>query len=98
MELNYQMGPLKGQPLKDMVGADTPPQRKTTSTVFYVVQGKGAITMGDQEFSWKKNDVIALPPWCKYELINDGAEDAILFSINDRPIIRAMKLYREEKL
>ncbi len=47
---------------------------------------------------WQKGDILAIPPWSLHEHANIGSEDAILFSIQDQPVLEALGLYREEAL
>jgi gentisate 1,2-dioxygenase len=66
------------------------------SVVYYVVKGKGAIVADGKEHSWEANDIISLTPWTPHELLGDGGEDSVLFSLNDRPLLKSVGLYREE--
>jgi len=77
----------KGEKLK--------PKRVTGSSVFHVVQGKGRSTIEGKTFDWEKGDIIALPSWAQHDHANAGGEDAILFSISDRPVLEALGFYRE---
>jgi gentisate 1,2-dioxygenase len=78
----------KGEKLK--------PRRVTGSSVFQVVKGSGRSIINGKLFEWSKGDIIALPSWALHEHGNTGAEDAILFSISDRPVIEALGFYRED--
>ena len=72
-------------------------QRHTGSAVYYVAQGQGRTVIDGKAFAWRRGDVLALPSWALHEHANTSpAEDAILFSIQDRPILEALNLYREE--
>jgi len=73
-------------------------RRVTGSSVFCVVQGKGRTVIDGTAFDWSPNDILALPSWALHEHANTGGEDAILFSINDRPVMHALGFYREETL
>ena len=71
--------------------------RHTGSAVYYAAQGQGTTVIDGQAFEWKKGDVIALPPWSLHEHANTSqTEDSILFSIQDRPVLEALNLYKEE--
>ncbi len=72
------------------------PKRVTGSSVFHVVQGKGRSVIEGKTFDWEKGDIIALPSWTQHDYAAAGNEDAILFSISDRPVIEALGFYREE--
>ena len=71
-------------------------RRVTGSSVFHVVQGTGRSVIDGQPFDWAKGDIIALPCWAQHDADNTGNEDAILFSISDRPVIEALGFYRED--
>jgi gentisate 1,2-dioxygenase len=77
----------------------TKAHRHTGSAVYYVVQGEGMTIIDGQRFSWSKGDIIALPPWALHEHANSStSEDAVLFSIQDVPVLQALGLYYEEAL
>jgi len=78
----------KGEKLK--------PKRVTGSSVFHVVQGSGRSTIEGKVFDWEKGDIIALPSWAQHDYACAGNEDAILFSISDRPVLEALGFYREQ--
>jgi gentisate 1,2-dioxygenase len=78
----------KGEKLK--------PRRVTGSSVFHVVQGKGRSVIEGKAFDWEKGDIIALPSWASHAHSNTGSEDAILFSISDRPVLETLGFYREQ--
>ena len=48
------------------------------------------------EFRWDKSDIFVVPSWQWHCHENTTREDAILFSISDRPSTEALGLYREE--
>jgi gentisate 1,2-dioxygenase len=79
-------------------GEKTKAKRVTGSSVFHVVQGRGRSVINGTAFDWQKGDIIALPSWAQHDFANAGGEEAILFSISDRPVIEALGLYREELL
>ncbi len=73
------------------------PQRHTGSLLYYVIDGSGSTTVGDQVFDWSRGDFIAIPPWTWYAHRNDGDRPARLFQVNDIPAMQALGLYREER-
>jgi gentisate 1,2-dioxygenase len=77
-------------------GEKTKAKRVTGSSVFHVVQGRGRSVINGQGFDWDKGDIIALPSWAQHDFASTGPEDAILFSISDRPVLQALGFYREE--
>ena len=73
--------------------------RQTGSAVYYVVQGGGETIIDGCRFAWAKGDIITLPAWALHEHANlSPHEPAVLFSIQDRPVLEALGLYREEAL
>jgi len=80
-------------------GEGTKAHRHTGSAVYHVVQGEGVTVIDGKRFVWSKGDIIALPPWALHEHANtSGKEDAVLFSIQDTPVLQALGLYYEEPL
>lgn len=72
--------------------------RHTGSAVYYVVQGTGETIIDGCRFAWGKGDIIVLPSWAFHEHANVSTRDAtVLFSIQDRPVLEAVGLYREEE-
>jgi gentisate 1,2-dioxygenase len=62
-----------------------------------VVQGTGETIIDGVRFAWDRGDVITLPSWALHEHANTSSRDAaILFSIQDRPVLESLGLYREE--
>ena len=73
--------------------------RHTGSAVYYVSEGVGETIINGVRFAWGKGDIITLPSWALHEHANTSPhEDAILFSIQDRPVLEALGLYREAAL
>jgi len=80
-------------------GARLKAHRHTGSAVYYVVQGSGETIIDGARFAWDRGDIITLPSWALHEHTNLSTRDAaILFSIQDRPVLEALGLYREEEL
>lgn len=83
-------------------GAATKPHRHTSSTVYHVVEGEGATTVGDKknggnELTWAAKDCFFVPSWKWHHFRNDSRKNpAILFSVTDRPVLESLGLYREE--
>ncbi len=76
----------------------TKAHRHTGSAVYYVVKGEGMTIIDGTKFTWRKGDIIALPPWAVHEHANSsGLEDAVLFSIQDAPVLNALGLFYQEE-
>ncbi|MDE3076156.1 MAG: cupin domain-containing protein [Chloroflexota bacterium] len=80
-------------------GQRLPAHRHTGSAIYYAVRGSGVTVMDGQAFHWTQGSVFAQPSWALHEHANAStSEDAILFSIQDTPVLRAMNLHYEETL
>jgi gentisate 1,2-dioxygenase len=75
----------------------TQAHRHTGSAVYYVAKGSGTTVIDGQRFDWNKGDILALPPWALHEHGNRSeTEDAVLFSLQDAPVLQALGLFYEE--
>jgi len=77
-------------------GFTTGERRRTSSAVYFVLRGEGTTVVDGQELAWSANDCFAVPNWTSHRHHNRSAGDAILFSVHDTPVLRALGLYREE--
>ncbi len=68
--------------------------RSTDATIFFVVEGHGETSVGDQVFSWGPHDTFVVPSW--YPVAHRAHGEAVLFSASDRPVQKALRLWREE--
>jgi gentisate 1,2-dioxygenase len=70
--------------------------RHTGSVIYHVARGSGYTVINGQRFNWTKGDIFCIPSWALHEHVNGSAsDDAILFSMNDSPVLAAFNLYRE---
>jgi gentisate 1,2-dioxygenase len=76
-------------------GFETARYRSTDATVFTVVEGRGRSRIGDQTFGWGPRDIFVTPSWVPVS--HDASEEAVLFSYSDRPIQKALGLWREDR-
>lgn len=80
-------------------GERTQAHRHTGSAVYHVARGSGFTVVDGQRFNWQKGDLLAIPPWATHEHASSSASaDAVLFSIQDLPVLQALGLYYEEGL
>jgi gentisate 1,2-dioxygenase len=92
--------PLTGGPVMPTMGAqlelirETRAKRHTGSVVYQVATGRGWSEIGDQRFEWEEKDIFVVPAWTRYR--HGAHAEAVLFSFNDFPAMRALGLYREE--
>ncbi len=70
--------------------------RSTDGTVFSVIEGSGHAEIGGKKFEFSARDTFVVPSWQAYTLC--AAEQCVLFSFSDRPVQRALGLWREEAL
>jgi len=75
----------------------TKSHRHTSSAIYHVFSGKGFTSIGDQRYEWKNGDTFALPLWRWHHHGSRSGEGAILFAMNDRPVMEKLGFYREEE-
>jgi gentisate 1,2-dioxygenase len=92
--------PLTGGPVMPTMGARlerirgaTRPRRHTGSVIYQVAAGSGSSTVGDRRFDWQEKDIFCVPSWTLYS--HQAEQEAVLFSFNDFPTMRALGLWRE---
>ena len=105
LSLEY-MNPMKGGPTLRTLscwiqmlrpGEHTKRHRHTSSAVYFVVRGEGTTVVGEKVLEWGQHDAFAIPNWAWHEHLNRSKiEEALLFSVNDTPVMNAFGLYREE--
>ena len=103
--LEYQ-NPLTGGPALPTIGTalqllrpgvECKAHRHTGSTVYYVLRGEGSTRVDDVAFDWGAGDFMAIPSWAAHQHKNRSrANEAVLFQVNDSPVLKALGLYREE--
>jgi gentisate 1,2-dioxygenase len=102
------VNPRTGGPIMSTMGASiqllrpgeqTRAHRHTGNVVYQVAKGHGYSVIGGQRFDWEEKDIFVVPTWTFHEHANGSAsDDAVLFSFNDLPTMRALAVYREEEL
>lgn len=75
---------------------ETKQHRHTSGAIYLVIQGEGETVAGDQTLRWSKGDGFVVPNWCWHRHRNLLQEEALLFSVSDAPVLKAVQLYREE--
>lgn len=71
--------------------------RHTHAAIYHVFEGEGATTIGEERFDWQKGDTFAVPLWTWHAHENTTAKPAILFSINDQPVMQSLGFWRQEQ-
>ena len=78
-------------------GVRTRAHRESSSAVYYAMRGAGSTTVDDQIFDWGAGDFFVVPPGARHRHANEGSLPAILYSIQDVPLLSALGLYRTEE-
>lgn len=78
-------------------GERTKIHRHTSTSIYHAFRGSGTTMIDGQPFHWEKGDTFIVPLWSWHEHANrSSTEEAILFSMHDKPVLDAFGLYREE--
>lgn len=77
-------------------GLKTRTHRHVSTTAFHVVRGEGVTEVDGRYLEWGTGDIFVVPPWTWHHHENRGADDAVLFTMDDWPALTALGFYREE--
>ncbi|HEU4343973.1 MAG TPA: cupin domain-containing protein, partial [Candidatus Binatia bacterium] len=77
-------------------GKETEAHRHTSTVIYHIFRGRGSSFVGDERFDWEEGDSFVVPLWYPHRHLNRAAAEAILFSMSDAPVLKALDLYREE--
>ena len=76
---------------------ETDSHRHTSTVIYHVFHGSGSTEIGERRFDWEQGDSFVVPLWHSHRHMNRSSSDeAILFSMSDAPMLKALDLYREE--
>jgi gentisate 1,2-dioxygenase len=67
--------------------------RQTDAAIYCVVEGRGRTRVGGTTYDWAPRDIFVVPSWAP--VAHEAQEDAVLFSMSDRPAQQALGLWRE---
>lgn len=67
--------------------------RCTDGAVFHCIEGAGNVTIESETLAFGARDTFVVPSWQLHRFQVDG--DCVLFSFSDRPVQRALSLWRE---
>ena len=71
--------------------------RHRSTSIYHVFRGSGTTTINGQEFHWERGDSFVVPLWSWHSHRNDsGKDEAVLFSLHDKPVLEAFGLELEE--
>ena len=76
-------------------GFATQTYRSTAGTVFSVVEGQGAVTVGEQRFVLGPKDLFVVPSWHRYSI--EAETDLVIFSYSDRIVQEKLDMFRESR-
>lgn len=76
-------------------GFEGRPVRSTDSAVLLAHEGTATAEVGGERFELGPKDVLALPGWTPWRL--SSPEGCVLFAVSDRPVHRALGLWREAR-
>ena len=78
-------------------GQRTQSHRHTSTVLYHAFRGSGTTIINGRPFDWEKGDSFVVPLWHWHEHHNRSAsDDAVLFSMNDAPMLQPFGLYREQ--
>jgi gentisate 1,2-dioxygenase len=78
-------------------GEKTKEHRHTSGAAYHVFRGSGTTTVGSESWHWEEGDCFVVPPWYPHKHENRSVNhDAILFSLNDSPLLEALGMHRVE--
>ncbi|HEY2990248.1 MAG TPA: cupin domain-containing protein, partial [Candidatus Binatia bacterium] len=77
-------------------GEQSKEHRHTSTTIYHVFRGKGFTVIDGQRQEWETGDSFTVPLWRWHAHGNSGREAAVLFVMNDKPVLDAFGYYREE--
>ena len=80
-------------------GVHTLAHRQTGSSVYLAFEGCGATIIDGQRFNWGPGDMFVIPSWAAHEHLNASSDErAVLFSVHDSPLLKAVDKFRVEAL
>jgi gentisate 1,2-dioxygenase len=77
-------------------GEQTKSHRHRSTSIYHVFRGSGTTVIDGEAFHWEQGDTFVVPLWSWHEHANSSADEAILFSMHDTPVLQAFGLYHEE--
>lgn len=77
-------------------GVKTRAHRQASCAVYYVFEGKGQSVIDGRTYDWSEGDFFVVPSYFWHEHANTAKEPAILFSLQDFPLMKNLGIYREE--
>ena len=72
-------------------GEHVPPHRHNSVALNLCLKGAGYSIVNGERLDWEFGDVFISPPWADHEHFNHTDEDAILWTVQDIPLLAAMR-------
>ena len=64
--------------------------------MYYVFEGRGQSVIDGRLYDWSEGDFFVVPSYFWHEHANSAAQPAILFSLQDFPLMKNLGIWREE--
>jgi gentisate 1,2-dioxygenase len=78
-------------------GVQTRAHRHTGSSVYLAFEGRGRTIIDGISYEWGPGDMFVIPSWAAHEHANASDDErALLFSVDDTPLLKAVDKYRVE--
>ncbi|MGE0626429.1 MAG: cupin domain-containing protein [Hyphomicrobiaceae bacterium] len=77
-------------------GEETALKRETSSVVYVVLEGRGQTEVAGKTFDWEENDIFVVPNFLWRRHLNTGGTDAVLYTMNDQPLMEKIGHYRAQ--
>ena len=74
----------------------TKEHKENVHKIYHVFRGKGETIIDGQKFKWSDGDFFVVPSGSWHYHENTSKNHAILFSLQDKPALKRLGLYREE--
>jgi gentisate 1,2-dioxygenase len=71
------------------------PPRRSTSTVFHVIEGEGTSSINDKSIAWRRGDTFSAPVFATIRHRATIERPAYLMRIDDAPLQTALRYYEE---
>lgn len=78
-------------------GVRTRSHYQSSSAVYCALRGSGESLIDGVRYGWQQGDFFVVPPGARHAHANGGADPAILFSVQDVPLLTALGFYHEEE-
>ena len=77
-------------------GVETRAHRHNSSAVYFVREGSGTTEVNGTSYHWSPGDVLVVAPSAVHKHHNANRQPAVLFVMQDTPMLKALGFYREE--